>query len=241
MENKTIKERVIEKIKRKEVKMKPKLHFVLKTLFYALGIIFVLSFLIFLLSFIIFRIRMSGLWYFPAFGFRGWGLFFASFPWFLVIFAIILVIILEIAAKRFSLVYRRPLVYSIIGIMIIVLLIGFAISRTSMHPLLFQGVKEGKVPIMGPLYRRGSIEGPADTFIAKVLEISDKELKIEERRKGEVLRVIISPKTRFPFGRETKEGDLIMIIGKRGDSVIEAFGLRRIGGDKMFFPRPLGR
>jgi len=228
---------ILEKIKEEVIKMKPKSHFVFKTIIYVLGFIFIFLFVIFLASFIIFSLRIRGAWYFPAFGLRGLGLLFASFPWLLLIFAIIFIVILEVFAKRFSFVYKKPLLYSILGIVIIVFLLSFIIGRTSMHSRLFRSAQEGRLPIMGPMYRGQFMESPHNVFIGKVLELSDNGFRLETRE-GENLEVIIPSEIKSPFKESIEKDDIIVVMGKRDGSVIRAFGIHKAVNDKdIYFPR----
>lgn len=220
------KDEILEKIKEEAVKMKPKAHFIFKTIIYFLGFIFVFLFVGFLASFIIFSLRIRGVWYFPAFGFRGLGLLFTSFPWFLLIFAIIFIVILEVFAKRFSFVYKKPLLYSILGIVIIVFILSFIVGLTPMHSRLFRSAQEGRLPIMGPMYRGQLMEPPRDVFIGKVLELSDNGLQLETKE-GEKLKVIIPSEIYFPLSENIKKDDIVVIMGKRDDSVIRAFGIHK--------------
>ncbi len=111
-EQKSIKERVLEKIKSKHIKMRPKFYFVLKTVLLAVGFFMVGALVLFLISFISFHLRASGIWYLPGFGPRGWGIYLRLMPWFLILAGLILILMLEILSKRCSFVWRRPVIYS---------------------------------------------------------------------------------------------------------------------------------
>ena len=228
------KNEILEKIKTGKVKMKPRSHFVFKTVLYVLGIIFAFLFAIFLISFIVFSLRVSGAWHFPAFGFRGLGLFLVSLPWLLVIFALILIVMLEIFAKKFSIVYKKPLLYSILGILVIVLLIGIVIAQTPMHGGLFRNVQEGKLPIMGPMYKGRFVEPSRNACIGEIVEVTDNGFRVETV-KGESVGVIISPETYLPSDEKIEEGELIMIMGKRKNSTIKAFKIIKIKNSKEIY------
>ena len=228
------KNKILEKIKKEKVKMKPRSYFVLRTIVFVFGLIFAFLFAIFLASFIVFALRASGIWYFPAFGFRGLGMFLASFPWILLIFAILLIALLEVFARKFSLVYRKPLLYSVLGIIMIVILISFAVGQTSMHPQLFRSAQEGKLPIMGPMYKGGFVEPPQNACIGRVVDVNDDGFQVETV-KGDSVGVIISSETYLPSDEKIEEGELIMIMGKRRDSNIEAFKIIKIKNNKEIY------
>lgn len=231
------KEEILEKIKEQTVKMKPKSHFVFKTIIYVLSFIFVFLFVIFLASFIVFSLRIRGVWHFSDFGFRGLGLFFSSFPWLLLIFAIIFIAILEIFAKKFSLVYKKPLLYSILGIVTVVFIFSFIIGCTSMHPQLFRSVQEGRLPIMGPMYRGQFMEPPRNVFIGRVTELTDNGFKLETKQ-GENLEVIIPSKIKSSFNGSIEKDDIIVVMGERENSFIRAFGVHEAPeNEDIYFPR----
>lgn len=228
------KNKILEKIKKGKVEMKPKSHFVLKTIIYVLGIIFSFLFTIFLASFIIFSLKISGAWHFPAFGFRGLGVFLVAFPWLLLIFAIIFVVILEIFAKRFSVVYRKPLIYSILIIVIIVLLVSLVIGKTSMHSKLFRGAQEGRLPIMGPMYKGRFVDPLRNACIGEVIDVTDNGFEVKTV-KGESIGVIISSETYLPSDEKIEEGELIMVMGERKNSTIKAFKIIKIKNSKEIY------
>ena len=212
------KNKILEKIKKGRIKMKPKSYFVFRTILFAIGIILAFIFTVFIIGFILFNLRVSGAWHFPAFGFPGLGLFFVSLPWLLIVLAIIFILILEIFAKKFSIVYKKPLLYSVIGIRIIVLILGIFIAQTPMHKGLFDRARQGKMPFMRP---------PHNAYIGNVENIIDNGFEIKTKE-GENFRIIISSKTHFPFGNKIEQGESVMIMGKKQGSSVEAFGIRRI-------------
>ncbi|MEA3344458.1 MAG: hypothetical protein U9Q16_02140, partial [Patescibacteria group bacterium] len=118
---------ITDKIKVNEIKMRPKIYFILKSILIVLIILFFAFFALYLISFIVFSLKATGVWFLPKFGFGGIFIFFKSLPWLLILIAAILIIILELFVKRFSFAYRKPLIYSISGIIILNLLGSFVI------------------------------------------------------------------------------------------------------------------
>jgi len=225
---KSISEKILKKIEKGKIKMKPKSYFIFKTALFVVSIVFAFLLTIFLASFIIFLLRASGVLNLPAFGFRGLGMFFVSLPWLLVLFIIIFVVILEFLAKRFSVVYQRPLVYSILGIVVVILLLGLIIAQTPMHKRFFQSAQENKLPVFGSLYRGRHISPPDNVYFGKVLNLTDDGFKIETKE-GKSFSIIISSETRlFNSVKYIKEDDAVMVIGDKDNSIIKALGVRKI-------------
>ncbi len=233
--------KVLEKIKSGRVKMRPKAHFVLKTALAALGFILIILFVLYLISFIVFTLRMSGIWFAPGFGFYGIKIFLVSLPWILISIAIILILILEILVKHFSFAYRRPILYSILGIITLALLGSFIIGQTRIHPRFFQQAQERNLPVAGKFYRDFGAGKFRNAHRGVVSEITDNGFKIETVR-NETLNIIITPETRFPFGKDIKENDIVMILGERDNCAVRAFGIRKVDDNlNNNFPRNRGQ
>lgn len=238
MDNKSRKENILEKIAKKETKMKSRHYFTLKSLTYLLALALFFIFIVFISSFILFKIHFTGLWHLPSFGWKGFGSFFVFFPWLLVLLVLLLIVVLEIAAKKFSLVYKRPLMYSLLGILVFVSAFAFIVSKTPMHPLLFQGARQGKFLVVNPLYQDPFLKKPGNTFIGKVIDITGKGIEVEDE-KGKEFKVIVSPKTIIFFEDDLRKGDLVLIMGKRQGSSIEAIGIKEIEDEfNLYFPHP---
>ncbi len=236
------KNEILQKIKKGKVKMRPKVYFALRGVLIALGIIFVTLFVLYLLSFIFFNLRLTGIWYLPRFGFPGLRLLFISSPWALILIAIVLIIILEILVKRFSFAYRRPILYSILAIVIIIFLVSFIIGKTQFHPELFQRAREGHLPIVGDFYQGYGLPGPHDVHHGMISEITDNGFQIE-KPDGEVVDIIVTPATNFPSGQDLEKGNMVVVFGKQSDGAMEAFGIVKADNEFRIFiehrgPRP---
>ena len=129
---------VLKAIASGEVAMRPRWHFVLKTALVSTGGVIVLCAVLYLASFVIFVSRQTGGSFVPIFGSRGWYHFFISLPWVLILLSFIFVIILEILVRRYSFGYRQPLLFSVMGIVVIVVAGGGIVAQTSFHRGLFR-------------------------------------------------------------------------------------------------------
>jgi len=228
--------KVLEKIKSGKIKMRPKIYFILKAILVGLSVAVIAIFILYLISFIVFTLRMSGIWFAPGFGFYGVKIFLFSLPWILISIAIILIIVLEILVKHFSFAYRRPILYSILGIITLVLLGSFALSQIKIHPYLFQKSQERHLPVAGKFYRDFGAGKFRNAHRGIVSEITDNGFFIETRH-NETLNIIITPETRFPFGKDIKENDSVMILGERDNCTVRAFGVRKVDDNLNNFPR----
>jgi len=224
-------EKVIDKVKSGQIKMKSKMHFILKTTLFFLITSFTALFVVFLISFIIFILKANGVWFLPGFGFKIIGTFFISLPWILILIAIALIIVLELLVKNFSFAYRRPIFYSILIIIMFVALGSFAIEKTKMHNDLFLKAKEGKLSIAGKFYR--GLEKSKSPYMHKgiILEVIDDGFYLKTFN-GEILAIIIDSETKLPLDRGIDNNDQVIILGERNNNEVKAINIRMIDYQK---------
>jgi hypothetical protein len=230
---KSIKELVLDKIKKGEVKMRPKAHFILKTILALSVAVVLVLFVLYLTSFISFSFKAGGIGVLPGFGSRGLGSLFSAMPWPLILIAAVLIFVLEILVRRFAFSYRQPILYSVLAIVLVVSLGSFAVNKTYLHPALFQRAQENRLPLAGGLYRDFGLPKSQDMNRGIVSEITESGFYFKAN--GEALNVIVSAETRFPKGAGIKEGELVMVLGERKGDTIQAFGISKINDDFNFF------
>jgi hypothetical protein len=176
--------------------------------------------------------RTTGIWFIQIFGPREWFDFLLSLPWLLIILAVLFVIILEILVKRYSFAYRRPLLYSAIGIAIFAIIGGFLVAGTSLHGRLSKYTEGDRppppfMPFAEQIYHGFGQPQPRNIHIGEITQII-KDGFIIKNQLGEMLTIIISPQTRLPFNKNLSKGDIIAVFGERKDNNILAFGIKDI-------------
>jgi len=233
---KSLSDEIFKKIEKGQVKMRPKFYFVLKALLAVCSVVLMIVFILFLISFISFYLRASGIWYLPSFGLRGFAIYLKLFPWLLIILSIILILILETLTRRFSFVWRRPIFYSLLTIILIAVVGGFVIEKTSFHPDLLWRVQEGRLPLMGPIYRQFNRSELRDVQRGIIEEVVEEGFKMRTFD-GQLLTVILTQETRFPFEKEIESGDSVVVMGERKNDTVWAFGVRGIEDEFRKFER----
>jgi hypothetical protein len=235
-QNTDIKKKILEKIQSGQVKMRPKWQFVLKAALLIIGIIFIVLVLLYLTSFTFFILRQTGIWFLPAFGLKGLGSLFVSLPWFLVLSGLMFILLLEAAARRYAFAYRRPLLFSVIVLILLVLITSFAISKIGFHQKLFMQARENHLPIAGRLYRGFGMEKFQDIHSGTIIELHKNGFIMEDRNK-EMLVINITSETRFPLGIQLEPEDSVLVLGKRNNGEITAEGIRPIRRELPLSPR----
>jgi hypothetical protein len=127
-EPKNMHEQVLEAIKSGRVAMRPRWHFVAGAILAAVIGILAALILVYLFSLMVFLSRENGSWF---------------ISWLLIVCLIFFAILLEMLLQRYAFAYRRPLLVTILGITIVVMLTGYVVGRTSLHRHL-----------RGPVYQR---------------------------------------------------------------------------------------
>lgn len=238
-QNKSVSDRIIAAAKSGELKMRPKWHFVLRAVLWMAGIAVAIMALLYLFSLFLFISRETGIWMAPIFGWRGVLIFLVSIPWLLVLAVLFFIVVLEILVRHYSFAYRMPLLYSAIAALLIVIAGGVIVAGTPLHIMLSHCPPEGKPfsgndpeNIAGPpcgtgVYRDLGPRRFENIHNGVVSELSETDFTITNRQQ-ESLRVIITKKTRLPFGDDFSVGDMVVVIGDRQGDQIEAFGISRV-------------
>lgn len=234
LELNSIKDKLLKDIEAGKVKMKPRWQFVSRAVLWVLGLVLATLTLLYLASFIIFILAQTGVWFIPGFGLRAIGPFFASLPWLLLLIAVVFLILMEMLVKRYSFGYRKPLLYSVAGIIIFVLIGGFAIAQTPFHRGLFEQANNNRLPIAGGLYREFGMRPPHNLEIGIVSEVRANGYLISNPR-NQIIEITTNAETEYPLGNDIQINDNIVSFGKRiNDTVFEASVVREV--DKL--PRP---
>ena len=223
----SIKGRVFEKINSGSAQKRPRSYFIAHATLLVVGMVLLLLTLLYLTSFIFFVMRQTGVWFVPAFGAPGFRTLILASPWLLILVAVIFVVLLEYLVKKYSFAYRRPLLYSVIGILVFVLIGGFVVARSPLHHAIYRHVRENRLPIAGPLYKEFGMKRLHDVHPGKITALTDSGFTIETPG-GEPLAVVVSAQTRFPFGSDLQVNDIVVVFGNRDNTTIQAFGVRRI-------------
>lgn len=234
-DNKSIHDSVMAKIDAGKIKMKPHWHFVAKGVLLVVGTVLAVLALLYISSFIIFVLNQTGIWFAPGFGARGIGEFLLDLPWVLILLAIVFIVVLQWLVSRYAFSYGRPLLYSAAGIIVIVVAGGLIISATPVHRGLFQQAEDDNLPIFGMMYKQFAAP-PQQNFVpGEIIEIISDGYRINTPR-NEILKVIVTAQTQFPFGMDLVKGDNIVVIGDRSGDTITAAGIREIDHE-ILMPR----
>ena len=235
-----IKEKLLEKIKAGEVSMVPKWHFVLKTILFLVGAVIVAIIAIYLLSFVLFTLHRTGVLFAPLYGWHGFMIFIVSSPWFLILLVGVFLISLYLLVTHFSFSYKRPLVYSMVGVVLVVIATASLIQQTTMHERVGRFVDERGVPGLAPMYRDVEADRPDGVVAGEIISVSETSIILETEKGKEVL-VTITPETRMPRRGELQVGQEVFVFGDHNGKEVIAYGIRSADGRRLGPPQRSGQ
>jgi hypothetical protein len=218
---------VMRRIREGEASMRPRWHFILLSTLAALGAVIAFLAIVFVSSLLIFFLRESGALYLPGFGGRGWWDLLRSLPFSILILILLFVLVLEVLVRRYSFVYKKPLLASVLAILALIAVGSIALAQTPLHGQLVTLARHGYLPPpLNALYKPPFGMHPEDVYPGTIVAVVERGVIIAERGYG-TTTVYISPRTRLPEGQNFIIGDRVVIIGDQAASgTIEAYGIR---------------
>jgi hypothetical protein len=221
-----ITEKLMEKIVRGDLKMRPRWKIAAAAALGASGLAVALIAALFLAGFAVLAVSTSGLRYLPGFGWRGYAAFLSEFPWWVVGSLIVLLAGVEAYARRFSFAYRRPVLISLGVLVVAVALAGWGLA----------GFVEGSCP-RRPAFRavlghfRSMAAGQSGQIHrGKVIEVSPGRFVMMSG--GGRREIILPPEMGLPV--PPGMGDEVMVFGRRDGDRVQAFGVK--GGRPGLLP-----
>ncbi len=223
-------ESVISKIRKEELEMKPKSYFILRSFLIFVSLFLFSIFALYIGSLIVFVLRTNNILFFYGTGLHGMKTIIFSFPWYLVLLSLLIIIFLEIIGKNFRVIYQKPLIYSLILIIILSLTGSILIDGFSMHDSFFKMAKEERLPVGGRMYRNLGNLDIENAYFGEILEKENNywTMKLEN---NEIVSLMITDKTRGKrFFEEITEGSKVIVIGELENGEINVLGFRRLNG-----------
>lgn len=234
MENKkekSIETDVLNKIEKGEVKMHSKTFFTLKNVLLALSILATLFITVYLFSFILFAGFRSGLWFLPlSFGIIA---LLMNFPWLILLLFVLFAILLEYLLNRYSISYKRPLLYSLIFIFLLISILGCMSHTTNLHGYIYQK----NVPIITNMYDNFDLPCSGRIHRGAVLQINRNGFLLNEEE-GDTTNVVYVESANIPkrIIKDIEIGDGVVVFGQENnENIIMAIGVHEIP-ERVKFP-----
>ncbi|MDO8489862.1 MAG: hypothetical protein Q7S47_00425 [bacterium] len=225
MKEKLLHSKVVDHIKTRRIHMRPKWHFVLKALLAGLGGILLFLVTLYLGSFVFFMMQQTGVWEAPYFGLRGVHLFLTSLPWILIAVLALFWIVLEMLVRRYSFAYRQPLLYSVLGIFLFVVLLSYSVAVSPFHRAVSQ--ISDRLPFAHQFYRDYGHPQFRNVHRGVIREVTQNGFILFTDR-DEVLTVVVTPRTRMSRNLSFVVGDRLYVFGDVVGNHFEPFGIRKL-------------
>jgi hypothetical protein len=215
---KDLSSKVMKRIEKEEVKMRPKIYFVLGSILLAVGLVGLVLASMFLVHLTAFHLRVHEPIGFLRFGGLGVRPFMSLFPWIPLVLSIGSVIGGVELLRRYDISYRKSFVVLVVVLILMVLVGGIALDRVRI------GEKFAADKRLRPIYTRGFVG--EDWVVGEVAEVNDGGLLIETPE-GREVEVEWDEKTRFPSDQEFEKGEFVKAVGEWEGKVFAAQGIIR--------------
>jgi len=225
----SLEKNVMDAIHSGRVQMRPRWKFLLSGFLAALGIMILVLTLLFIASFAIFMLRQDGALFVPVFGMRGVFAFFSALPLVLIVLLLLFLVILEILVRRYRVGYRMPLLVSVLAILLIVVVGGYALERTRIHDELLRDARGpgGLPPPLSIMYRAGSQDVPG-IYRGDVVSVIPGGFLLSDENGAGTTTILIDPSTRLPLGAGFTVGEEVVVFGTEASGTVHAFGVREV-------------
>jgi len=214
--NKKIVTEVMQEIKKKNVKMKPRIFFVISSLLLSFGLFLSIALASFLINLISFRLRVHAPFQYLRFGRPGYLPFLHVFPWPMLILAIASIVIGIVIIRKYDISYKKSFWGIAIGLIVFAIIFGLIIDKTGINE------RASKFPPMREMYHRESV-GP-DWLAGKIIQVSERQLTLLTPFEKKII-VRWDEDTLFPLGSDFIEDQQVRIIGQWQGEVFIAKGI----------------
>ncbi|MFZ3019946.1 MAG: hypothetical protein WA051_00245 [Minisyncoccia bacterium] len=233
---------VLREIKEGKLSMKPKWHFIVKTIFGVLAVFLSLSILLYITSFVSFAIKTNGAVFAPEFGFRGIGIFLMAVPWLLILVGVISIVLVESLIRRYSFGYKKPIVYSLLVILVLIVFGNLIDDNLKFHERFSNYAGRRGVPMFKLFYSNFLDKEQWEIHMGLISTSTNGGFILETRNEGN-LNIQINPDTKIQPGLELINDIAVVVFGERVENTVQAIGVKRIGDRnnmpyRMMFSRP---
>lgn len=226
----SIKDKVLSTINEGHIKMKPRWQFVLQSIAMIVGLVLVFLLILFVASFSIFILQRSGVWFAPVFGSHGFLELLMTLPVLFLVITVIFLLLLQLLVHHYSFSYTRPILYTLIGTIILVVGGSFIIAKTRVHEDLFRMARNDNLPFVSSLYTKYPYPKSDRVTPGLIQELREQGFTLLDPV-GRKWTVIINKNTKLPDDNDLDVNDNVVVMGDKDTTeTIEAEGVIKIKG-----------
>ncbi len=205
-----LKENIMARIEKDAIAIRSKHLFTLQRT--TVGVLAIGAFLVstHLFATLLLSLRASGASELFIFGARGFSFFLSFFPWHLLAFDILLIMLIAHLVKRWEWGWKTPRLYLAVFLLMAVFAAGTLISNAPS----FKRFNGPPPPLpLGGGFTRGTVLSAEEGFVT-----------IIDERTGDITEIALPEG--FGISGEIHEGTRIIVVGEEQNGFIEAFGIR---------------
>ncbi len=226
----TIQKNVLEAIRSGRAAMRPRWHFVLGAVALAVGVVILLLALLSLSSFIVFFLNRSGAIVGPQFGPSGLLALLRALPWLLVALCVLFAVLLELLIRHYALAYRRPLVYSMLAVVILTAVGAALIAHAHLHDRLYHRARANRLGFASGFYRRFGASRAPSIQSGRIRQLTAQGFLLDTAQ-GTTIAVMVTPRTRRRSNLQLAPAEQVFVFGRLMGNSMLAFAVRLADSD----------
>lgn len=153
MQKMSLDKKIMEKIKKDKIKMRPKFVFVAEKIILVIGLVLSVIISIILINLALYIIKNNGAMEFLEFGREGWAAFWEAFPYGFLIWTAIFIGLTYLTFRQFDFSYKKPSFQFIIMILATGIGGGLLLSESHANEVLQGPATKNNIPIISHAYR----------------------------------------------------------------------------------------
>jgi hypothetical protein len=222
----TIKNKILHIVEHKNIRMIPKWKFLLYSSLGIVGLIFSFLLLLFIVSLILFVLARYGFMYLPLFGFGATLHVLTGVPFVLGVIGLVLVAIIKLLLRHYAFFFRKPLITTLLVIVVSALGIGFIISLTPLHRIMRTYARDHHIDKFRDMYEHSPFgEGDDTRAILRGEVISTTTDSVTISLFNNTLRTVYATTTGDPLPL-LHQGDDIVVFGVMSNGRFDVMRVR---------------
>ncbi len=177
-----IKQNILDKINKDEVKMTPRQFFVMKWTTLLVTSIFFLGLAIYIFAYVAFLFVDNGLMYIPVFTESGLVNFIIEIPWTLVFLGLLAIFLFSITSKTFYRIYRKPFLAFFFSILAIIMLSHFFFVESGVMNYIKEEAYRGHIQLVPSKFLDFRDSQTGNVFVGYVVGTTSNSVIIRDRQ-----------------------------------------------------------
>ncbi len=230
-QNPNLEDQVMGKIKCGQVKLRSRYIFLAEKLGIGSVLVFTVLLAVLLFSLALFYLQATdNLWYL-SFGSRGIYAFLESFPYFLVVCLVLVILLSGWILKKSGVFYQKPFTYSIIGLLCLIFFVGTALAFTGLSEKIEnETFSNGDAAIFFRPFIGHGIKQRQKGTAGKIIEVGDGYIQIQTpacQKKVYLNRLV------RPLETDLKPGMFVVAVGGHDGPEFVAYDMRILAEEDL--------